>query len=169
MSFYIRGVEVQIMAQFIGEFECKLDGKGRLALPARLRKQLPPDAQESLVINRGFDKCLTLFTRKEWDRETAKLNELNLFNRLDRQFIRLFNNGAQEISIDGSDRILLPKKLQEYAEIHSDVVLFAYSNRIEIWSAKVYNEELNLSPEAFAALAEQVMGKNKPHRPEGNI
>jgi len=154
------------MSQFIGEYECKIDGKGRLVIPAKLKKQLPPEAQEVLVINRGFDKCLTLFTKKEWDKETDRLNELNLFNRLDRQFIRLFNNGAQEINIDNSDRILLPKKLQEYAEIHSDVVLFAYSNRIEIWSAKVYEQELNLSPDDFSKLAEQVMGGNKPHRPD---
>jgi MraZ protein len=157
------------MSQFIGEYECKIDGKGRLVIPAKLKKQLPPDAQEVLVINRGFDKCLTLFTKKEWDKETDKLEALNLFDRKDRQFIRVFNNGAQEISIDNSDRILLPKKLQEYAEIHNDVVLFAYSNRIEIWSSKVYEQELNLTPDEFASLAEQVMGKNKPHRPEGTI
>lgn len=157
------------MTPFIGEYECKIDGKGRLVIPAKLKKQLPPEAQEVLVVNRGFDKCLNLFTKIEWEKETNKLNTLNLFDRFDRQFNRVFNNGAQEINIDSSDRILLPKKLQEYAEIFTDVVLFAYSNRIEIWSAKVYEQELNLSPEEFANLAEKVMGKNKPHRPEGAI
>ena len=45
------------MTNFIGEFECKLDAKGRLMLPSSLRKQLDPAAQESFVMNRGFEKC----------------------------------------------------------------------------------------------------------------
>lgn len=153
------------MTRFIGEYECKVDGKGRLLMPARLKKQLPPDAQQGLIINRSFDQCLVLFTRLDWDQEIQKLVGLNLFSKKDRQFFRLFNNGAQEITFDPNDRILIPKRLMEYAAIQSDVVLFAYDNRIEVWSKEVYDQEMDLDPEDFSALAEEVMGKNKPHRP----
>lgn len=154
------------MARFIGEFECKVDGKGRILVPARLKKQLPPEAQDGLIINRSFDQCLVLFTRADWEAETAKLSGLNLFNKKDRQFFRLFNNGAQELSFDPNDRILIPKRLLEYASISNEVVLFAYGNRIELWSKEIYEREMSLDPEEFSSLAEEVMGKNNPHQPQ---
>ena len=157
------------MARLIGEYECRIDGKGRLIIPTRLKRQLPPEAQEKLVINRSLDKCLVLFTKADWEKESERLDGLNMFNAQHRQFIRLYHNGANEIAVDTSDRILIPKNLKEYAEINTDVVLFAYGNRIEIWSEKVYQQELSTNPEAFAGLAEQVLGNktsNEPHRPD---
>jgi MraZ protein len=149
------------MSRFIGEYECKIDAKGRLGLPANLRRQIPEDAGDRLVINRGFDKCLVLYTRQEWLKETAKLEGLNSFNRRDRMFIRLFNNGATEIQLDNVSRVLIPRKLQEYAGLENEVILFAYSNKIEIWSRKNYNEQLSIDPDDFSALAEEVMSGRK--------
>ncbi|MDL5048464.1 division/cell wall cluster transcriptional repressor MraZ [Oscillatoria amoena NRMC-F 0135] len=147
------------MPQFIGEFECKMDGKGRVMLPASLRKQIPDEAGDKLVVNRGFDKCLTLYTKADWQKETDKLKGLNSFNKKDRLFIRLFNNGATEVQIDTASRILIPKKLQEYAEMENDLVLYAYENKIEIWSAKNYEEMFNMSADDFSELAEEVMSR----------
>ncbi len=139
-----------------------MDTKGRIILPAALRKQLPQEDADRLVINRGFDKCLVLYTRKDWDKETEKLSSLNSFNKKDRLFLRLFNNGATELLIDTSSRILIPKKLQEYAELDNDLILFAYSNKIEVWSKKLYDEHLEIDADSFAALAEELMsGKSK--------
>lgn len=149
------------MPQFIGEFECKMDGKGRVMLPASLRKQIPEEAGDKLVVNRGFDKCLTLYTKADWQKETEKLNGLNSFNKKDRLFIRLFNNGATEVQIDGASRILVPKKLQEYAEIENELVLYAYENKIEIWSAKNYDEMFDMGADDFSELAEEVMSRKK--------
>lgn len=149
------------MPSFLGEYECKIDSKGRLSIPAALRKQIPDEAGDRLVVNRGFDQCLVLYTRQDWQKETEKLSGLNAFNKKDRTFIRLFNNGATELQVDNASRILLPKKLQEYAEIETDAVLFAYGNKIEIWSLKHYQEQLNIDPDDFAALAEEVMSGGK--------
>lgn len=146
------------MSGYIGEFDCKVDDKGRLLVPAGLKRQIPNEALNRMVINRGFDKCLTLFTKKDWDLETAKLSGLNDFKREDRKFKRLFNSGATEVNIDAASRILIPKKLCAYAEIDSEVVVYAYENKIEIWSKKIYEEQMEIDPDDFSDLAEKVMG-----------
>ncbi|MBI1307266.1 MAG: division/cell wall cluster transcriptional repressor MraZ [Bacteroidetes bacterium] len=146
------------MTGYIGEYECKLDDKGRVIVPAGLKRQIPAEMLNRMVVNRGFDKCLTLYTRKDWDAETSKLNKLNDFKREDRKFKRLFNAGATEITIDSASRINLPKKLCTYAEIETEVVFYAYENKIEIWSKKVFEEHMDIDPDDFADLAEKVMG-----------
>jgi len=148
------------MPQYIGEYSCKLDDKGRVIVPAALKKQLPKDQGKTLVVNRGFDKCLTLFTRKDWNEETKKLDNLNDFNRKDRRFKRLFNSGATEINMDNASRILIPKKLIEYAEFESEVIFYAYGNKIEIWSKSNYDNQMAIDPDEFSDLAEEVMSLN---------
>lgn len=147
------------MPKLIGEFDGKVDAKGRVVFPAGLKKQLPDGAGERLVINRGFDKCLVVYTREDWETETQKLEGLDGFNQMDRQFIRIFNNGATEAALDTANRILIPKKLTTYAEIESDVVLYAYNNKIEIWSKKNYEAQMDIDPDAFSKLAETVMSR----------
>jgi len=147
------------MPKFIGEFDGKIDAKGRVVIPMGLKKQLPENASEHLVINRGFDKCLVIYTRTDWENETLKLESLDTFKQMDRQFIRLFNNGATEVSLDTANRILIPKKLSSYAELESDVVLYAYNNKIEVWSQKNYEAHMDIDPDEFSKMAETVMGQ----------
>ncbi len=149
------------MANFIGEFECKLDPKGRLMMPAGLRKQLDPAAQESFVLNRGFEKCLVLYPKNEWEHISKEVNQLNQYVKKNRDFIRYFYRGATELALDSTGRVLFPKRLLEYADVAKEVVLFAYSNRIEVWDKKTYDGLLTDEPEDFANLAEEVMGNKK--------
>jgi len=148
------------MANFIGEFDCKLDSKGRLMLPSGLRKQLDPAAQERFVLNRGFEKCLVLYPKNEWEGISAEVNKLNQYVKKNREFIRYFYRGASELELDNTGRLLLPKRMLEYAAADKDVVLFAYSNRIEVWDKKTYEGLLTDEPDDFAMLAEEVMGGN---------
>src|SRR5699024_2872520 len=97
------------------EFECKLDDKGRMVLPAALKRQLPHVEREGLVVNRGFEKHLVFYTREEWDQITKKLASLNQFNQKNRMFVRAFTRGATELSMDAAGRVLLPKSLLDYA------------------------------------------------------
>ena len=149
------------MSQFLGEFECKVDPKGRIMLPAGLKKQLSPAAEGRFVINRGFEKCLVLYPLNEWQTISAEVNKLNLYNKKNRDFARYFFRGASELMLDGTNRLLLPKALTEYAAIDKDLILFAYSNRIEVWSKANYDNLLTDEPADFASLAEEVMGKPK--------
>jgi MraZ protein len=143
---------------YIGEYAVKLDDKGRVVLPAGLKKQLPKDVVGRLVINRGFEKCLTLYTRRDWDLELGNLSTLNHFNKKHRMFIRQFSNGATEVNLDNASRLLIPKKLCEYAGIQNEAVFYAYGNRIEIWSKELYDEMMEVDSDDFADLAEDVMG-----------
>jgi len=146
------------MSNFLGEFDCKLDAKGRMMIPVGLKKQLPEAVSEGLVINRGFEKNLVIYTRKEWDNIVAELSKLNAYEKKTREFIRYFTRGASELLLDSAGRVNLPKSLLEYAGIEADVVLACQFNKIEVWSKEAYDAQLDDEPENFANLAEEVMG-----------
>jgi MraZ protein len=146
------------MSHFLGEFDCKLDTKGRMMIPSGLKKQLPEADKEGLVINRGFEKHLVIYTRKEWDKIVDDLSKLNQYEKRTREFIRYFTRGASELSLDASGRVLLPKALLEYAGIGADVVLACQFNKIEVWAQDAYDAQMDNAPENFANLAEEVMG-----------
>ena len=158
------------MANFLGEFECKLDSKGRIALPAALRKQLPPEAEGRLVVNRGFEQHLVLYPLPEWRRVTAELDGLNLYVKKNREFVRYFHRGATELELDGSGRLLLPRRLLDYAGILDAVILLAYAHRIECWDPTLYDQLLSNEPADFAGLAEEIMGPaNRPEPDEDRV
>jgi len=149
------------LTNLIGEFECRLDDKSRVILPAGLKKQISPEANDRFVINRGFENCLVLYPMNEWKSTSEEINRLNLYNRKNRDFVRYFYRGATELSLDNANRLLLPKQLLSYAGIVRDVVLFAFSNRIEVWARDKYEKLMTDEPEDFALLAEEVMGKQE--------
>jgi MraZ protein len=146
------------MIQLLGEFDCKLDAKGRLMVPSSLKKQLPNVEKEGLVINRGFEKHLVIYPKKVWEGIVAELSKLNQYEKKTREFIRFFTRGATELNVDVSGRVLLPKSLLEFAGINGDVVLACQFDKIEVWSKTAYDNLLDNEPENFANLAEEVMG-----------
>ena len=145
------------MPRFSGEYDCKLDSKGRFRLPAALLKQLEATGKH-LVVNRGIEKCLVLYTKADWDAQVAELEKLNQYVEKNRRFIRFFMRGSTETSPDSADRLLIPKRLKEHANIDKEIILFAYMNKIEIWAKEAYDNMLGDEPEDFSSLAEDVMG-----------
>jgi len=97
------------MANLIGEYEVKLDEKGRFLFPSSLRKQLDPSDQDHFVMNRGFEDCLVLYPASEWEKQTLNMSKLNLYVSKNRKFYRQFHNGATIVNPDNSGRILIPK------------------------------------------------------------
>jgi len=145
-------------SRLIGEFEISVDAKGRIMMPAALKRQLPPEAHDKLVINRGFEKCLVLYPITEWNRQSDKVNALNMYVKENRDFARYFFRGASELTLDNVNRFLVPKSLLEYAEVEKEAVLFAFNDRIELWSKAKYEQQMNEAPQDFSSLAEKVMG-----------
>ena len=110
------------------------------------------------MISRGFEGCLNIFPMNEWEIESEKVNQLNLYNPDNRRFIRNFRKGATIAVLDGSNRILIPKLLLDHAHIEKDVILTAYSNRIEVWAKEEYEKHVDLTEEEYSKLGEKVMG-----------
>jgi MraZ protein len=154
------------MIQLLGEFDCKLDTKGRLMVPSNLKKQLPNIEQEGLVINRGFEKHLVIYPKSVWEGIVEDLSRLNQFEKKTRDFVRFFTRGATELVLDASGRVNLPKSLLDYAGIEAEVVLACQFDKIELWSKSAYDDVFAVEPEDFANLAEEVMG-NKNRRGDG--
>jgi len=143
---------------FLGEYEIKIDDKGRLRLPAGLKKQMSPAANGRFVVNRGFEKSLEIYPFDVWEKTRAKVEKLNNFNKKNRQFIRAFLGGATELVLDGADRINIPKHLLEYADITGDAILTPGKHTLELWNKKRYEAELDLDSDNFSELAESVLG-----------
>ncbi len=146
------------MIGFIGEYEATLDPKGRFLLPAGFKKQIPGGASEHFIINRGFEKCLSLYPMKSWNPIFSSISALNQFDPKTRQFTRYFLNGATQVELDSANRLLLPKNLMDYAGLEKDIVLVSAVDKIEIWDSIAYKQFFeNFSPEAFSNLAKEIM------------
>jgi len=156
------------MTQLLGEFDCKLDAKGRLMLPSSLKRQLPDVEQQGLVINRGFEKHLVIYPRKVWASIVEDLGKLNPYEPKNREFIRLFTRGATELMPDATGRVNLPKSLMESVgiELNAELVLACQIDKIELWSKKAYEALFDQDPADFALLAAEVMG-DKNRREDG--
>ncbi|HAE13319.1 MAG: division/cell wall cluster transcriptional repressor MraZ [Chitinophagales bacterium] len=146
------------MSGLLGEFEVSMDPKGRVKVPSALIKQLSADDNARFVITRGFEKCLVLYPYSEWQKVSARLNSLNMFVKKNRDFVRYFMSGATELTLDASERVLLPKPLQDYANITKELVLSAFQGKVEVWDKKQYHSTIDMNSDDFAGLAEEVMG-----------
>jgi MraZ protein len=146
------------MIGLVGEFEVKLDAKGRFLFPSGLRKQLSPAAQENFMLNKGFEDCLTLYPMNEWEKVSAKLSKMNLFKPKNRMFYRLFHQGAKLVSLDNVGRIHVPVTHMERVGLNKDAMIIAYNDRIEIWDKSKYFEMIEGNMADFADLADDVMG-----------
>lgn len=146
------------MTNIIGTYECKIDSKGRLMVPAPLKKQLPAPTDGFVLKRSIFDQCVELWPKVEWDIMMVKINKLNRFVKKNNDFIRKFMAGVKMVEIDDAGRLLMTKDLIEYAGISKDLVLTSKVNIIEIWDKDLYEKSISGDDMDFADLAEEVMG-----------
>lgn len=147
------------MLNLIGTYECKIDAKGRLLLPAKLKKQVLPYLEEGFVLKRAvFQSCLELYPMKEWSVLMGKINKLNRFKKKNNDFIRAFTAGVKMIDMDSTGRLLVPKDLYDFAGLDKEIVLSSAINIIEIWDKTKYEQAIDDATVDFADLAEEVMG-----------
>ncbi|WP_228850561.1 division/cell wall cluster transcriptional repressor MraZ [Aegicerativicinus sediminis] len=149
------------MNSLIGTYECKVDSKGRLMMPAPLKKQLSPVLQDGFVLKRAvFQPCLELYPMPEWELLMGKVNKLNRFKKKNNDFIRRFTAGLKVVEVDATGRLLIPKDLIAFSSISKEVVLSAAVNIVEIWDKDRYEQAIDDATGDFADLAEEVMGQD---------
>jgi MraZ protein len=145
----------------IGTYECKADAKGRMMLPAALKKQLSPVMQKGFVLKRAvFQPCLELYPMSEWENLMQKVNKLNRFKKKNNDFIRRFTAGVKVVELDASGRLLIPKDLVAFAGISKELVVSSAVNIVEIWDKDNYEKAIDDATLDFADLAEEVMGQD---------
>lgn len=121
----------------IGQYSHTLDVKKRLSLPSKFKKVLG----EKVVITRGLDSCLFLFTTTEWEIIAKKLTSQSVGSREARDLNRFFLSGAVEVDIDSAGRVLVPDFLRDFAKLENKVVLAGLYSRVEIWDEKVWERK----------------------------
>jgi len=151
------------MLNLLGEHKCKIDAKGRLMFPARLRRQLENIIHHGLVINRDiFENCLVLYPKPEWDKVNGEMTQLSRYNRKHQVFQRKFMKGATLVDLDSSGRLNIPTALLDYAGIDlsksNEIIVSGLGEKVEIWTVEAYQTQVLNDEEDFdfGNLAEDV-------------
>lgn len=137
---------------FIGEYSHTIDAKKRLALPSKFRGELG----ERVVITRGLDDCLFIYTMKSWEVLAQKLGSLPVGEAGTRSFIRLMLAGATDVDVDSQGRILLPEYLKEYAHLQREVTVAGLFDRLEVWDASAWTAYKKEAQQHSSEIAEQL-------------
>jgi MraZ protein len=137
---------------FLGEYELRIDPKGRLAIPARFRDEF----RGRLVISRGFDRCLNIHTLAEWQQVADALVSLPATQLNPRRIARFTFSGAFDLGPDRQGRIVLPLALRQYAGINDEVVLVGVYTHLQVWARDLWAAEKQFVAEHAADIAEAV-------------
>jgi MraZ protein len=140
----------------LGEYEHTIDDKNRVTLPSRFRQ----DFAGGVVVTRGIDPCLAVYTRADWDEfVAAQLAGLSPFSREARQMRRYLFSAAIETELDRQGRITLPTALMRYASLERDVVVAGVQDHVEIWPRDAWHTELEDVEGSAERVAERLAPK----------
>jgi MraZ protein len=137
----------------LGTHTPKLDEKGRLILPSKFRSEL----EDGVVITRGQERCLYVFSAKEFQEVHEKIRQAPVTSEEARRYLRVFLSGATDEAPDKQGRVLLPQLLRDYAALTKELVIIGVGSRAEIWDAKAWNSYLENNEENFAQQAQEVI------------
>ncbi|NJN27397.1 MAG: division/cell wall cluster transcriptional repressor MraZ [Cyclobacteriaceae bacterium] len=143
------------MSLFTGEYECKMDAKGRLTLPAKVKSKLPEVTGNQLVLSLGLEPCLVLYTQVEHRKIVSRVSSMNEFSEESRKLQRNFFRRISDVELDNAGRILVPKTMAKYASLDKDIILVGMGNRMELWNASVYEEYIINDNKEFSKLAQK--------------
>lgn len=147
------------MPSFKGTYEHSIDSKGRVSFPAKVRKYLNPAYQENFTVLRGIQRCLFLYPEDRWLAVEEKLNKVSNLRVDGANVIRNFLRNAEDITIDGQNRLALPASLMQWAGIQQKVTIIGVGDRLELWSPEELQKvDESITEDEYAKLFEQVMG-----------
>ena len=138
---------------FLGTHAPKLDAKGRVILHAKFREEL----SSGLVITRGQERCLYVFSQREFEDIHGKIRQASITSKGSRDFLRLFLSGASQEVPDGQNRVTIPANLREYAGLGKDLTVIGAGNRAEIWDTEAWNNYYENAESDFVNTTEEVL------------
>lgn len=139
---------------FLGDFQHTLDDKGRVILPSRFRERLAA----GLVLTRGYDRCIEVWTRAAYERRVEELRKHPREDRRARMQMRMFTSSASDQAADAQGRIVVPAPLREYAGLDRDLAVIGADDHVEIWDRTTWDEYLTANEDEFAATGEALGG-----------
>lgn len=137
---------------FIGEYNHNIDDKGRLAVP----KKFQEDLKAGLVVTKGLDNCLWVYTYESWKELATKLSKLPISSTNNRAFSRLMLAGAMDVSLDKQGRVVLPDYLRDYAKLGKKVIVTGLYDRLEIWDEVAWKSYKERTEAESGEIAEQL-------------
>lgn len=146
----LSGLSNKVM--FVGEYHHLIDEKGRLAVPTKFRQAM----KNGLVMTRGLDNCLFLYTRAEWDKLATRLAGLPVSQANTRAFARLMLAGAMDTKLDKQGRVILPDYLRKFAGLTKNAIVAGLYNRLEIWDQKQWEDYTKKTEAASGDIAERL-------------
>ena len=141
--------------QFLGEYDAPVDAKGRVFVPAEFRKKLPPEAAETFVVVRGFDRCLTAYPQNAWEETADKILRLPQTERNVRVFIRGMLSQAAEVRLDRQGRASIPRKLLARVGIADSMVIIGALDKLEFWNHDDWKQFMQEADPALEGVAEK--------------
>ncbi|HAH36677.1 MAG TPA: division/cell wall cluster transcriptional repressor MraZ [Algoriphagus sp.] len=142
---------------FNSQYECKLDPKGRLVLPSKIKGAIPEANGTTLMLRMAEDKCLALYPMVEFKKLENQIKALSINNPEQRKLQRTFFITSVEVELDSAGRLLIPKLYQTYAGLEKDVVVVGMGSRIEIWNPQNYLNNIIEDPADLSSLMEKYL------------
>ena len=147
--------EKWVIVMFMGEYHQKIDEKGRLTIPAKLRNELG----DNFIVTRGLDGCLFIYKKENWEKIINNYQTLPNIKEA-RNFMRFFMSGATNLEFDKQGRINISSPLIKYAELTKETVIIGVGDRLEIWSNDKWNNFINENEEDFSKQADKLFSQN---------
>ncbi|MEQ8627217.1 division/cell wall cluster transcriptional repressor MraZ [Ekhidna sp.] len=145
------------MTFFTSEYECKLDTKGRLVLPAKIKSNLPEVSTAELIIRKGFEPNLILYPMVEYKKIHHKISSLSEFDPEQRKLKRTFFRSIAQVELDSANRILIPKQMLAHAQIEKEALLIGTGNYIEMWNPEVFDKHMIDDAGEYSELAQKFL------------
>lgn len=149
----LEGASLALSSMLLGTYTPKMDAKGRMALPAKMRTQLT----EGMVVTRGQEHCVYILPRAEFERIAVRIQRTSLGNKAAREYLRIFLSGAVEQTPDSQGRIVIPPMLRDYAKLSKNIVVIGVGSRAEIWDQQAWDAYLAEHEQGYADVANDVL------------
>lgn len=147
-------VKKWVILMFMGEFRHNIDAKGRLIIPSKFREQ----CGESVVVTRGFEGCLAVYTQEGWNSYYQKLQALPKNKKESRLFVRMITSRASECEFDKLGRINIPNTLRDEGKLEKECIVVGVGDHAEIWSQEQWDAYYDSNKDSFDEISESLDG-----------